>query len=187
MRARQEDAIVLIDEAYFPYHGETVIDLTKKFENLIVTRTFSKAFGLASLRLGFAVAQPDLIRPLKVFKPMYETNGFAILFGCELLDHPLWVEENVKKTIEGREYLVKQMKGIGLYTYPSFANFVNIRVGHDHVGSLVKYMRNNGILIKPGPDHPALRDCIRISTGPVPKMKKVEKHIKFYFKSISRL
>jgi histidinol-phosphate aminotransferase len=179
-KARRESAIVLIDEAYFPFYPETMIKFTKTLDNLIVTRTFSKAYGLASLRLGYAAAHPDLIRNLRIFRPMYETNGFAVLFACEVLDHPRWIEKNVRDTNAGRDYLARQMEKIGLYSYPSYANFINIRVGHNNVGPLVRYMQEKGILIKAGSDHPALRDCIRITTGPVSKMKIVENLIKKY-------
>ena len=122
------DIIVLIDEAYYPFYPETVVDLIQKYPDLIVTRTFSKAFGLASLRLGYAVADPRLIRSLSSFRPIYETHSFAVALGCAVLENPGFVKQNVKQTLEGRHYLENEMKRLGFFPYPSYSNFVNIRV-----------------------------------------------------------
>ena len=81
-RCCARDVLVLIDEAYYPFYPHTVIDLTEKYPNLIVTRTFSKAFGLAALRLGYLVANSEIIRYLKTFRPIYETHGLAVALGC---------------------------------------------------------------------------------------------------------
>lgn len=172
-RCFAQNVLILIDEAYFPFYPHTVIDLVSTYPNLIVTRTFSKAFGLASLRLGYLAADPQIIRYLKIFRPIYETHGLAVALGCAVLDNPDFVERNVQETIEGREYLIDQMKRLGFSPYPSYSNFVNIRIDYKLRDPLVAYLKSKGILIKAGADHPSLRSCIRITAGPKQKMQQV--------------
>jgi histidinol-phosphate aminotransferase len=171
------DIIVLIDEAYYPFYPQTVIDLISEYPNLIVTRTFSKAFGLAALRLGYVVAHPAMIRHLNIFRPIYETHSLAVGLGCAVLESPEFVSQNVKKTLDGRQYLEKEMKRLGFPAYPSQSNFVNFKVGIENRDPLVNYLKTKNILIKPGAGHPTLKSCIRITAGPKEKMTKVIKAI----------
>ena len=179
-KALKHDCIVLIDEAYYPFYPKTVVDLVRKYHNLIVTRTFSKAFGLAALRLGFAVAQPTLIANLTKFRPIYEPNGIAADIGCIVLDHKNVIEEKVREIVQGRDYLINETRRLGFRPYASHTNFVNIDVGKKHVGHLVTFFEKKGILIKAGANHPALLQCIRITAGPVDMMKRVVMYLKEY-------
>jgi len=171
------DVLVLIDEAYYPFYPHTVIDLISKYPNLIVTRTFSKAFGLAALRLGYLVADPRVIRYLKIFRPIYETHGLAVSLGCAVLQNPDFVEMNVQDTLNGRQYLIEQMTSLGFSPYPSYSNFVNIKVNKTIRDPLIAYLNQKGILIKAGVVHPALESCIRITVGPKSKMEAVVREI----------
>jgi histidinol-phosphate aminotransferase len=175
--AEESGVLVLIDEAYYPYYPETMVQGVKSHTNLIVTRTFSKAFGLASLRVGYAAGDPEIISNMKKFRPIYETNGLGVTFASYLLDHPKIIDENIKRVNEGRDYLCRAMAQMGLFTYPSYANFVNIRVGASSVMPLRQFLEEEGILVKGGYEHPALRDCIRITLGGVPEMKRVVEKI----------
>jgi histidinol-phosphate aminotransferase len=181
--AEREKVLVLIDEAYYPYYPHSIIHLVKKYPNLIVTRSFSKAYGLAALRLGYAVAQPTTIQWLKVFRPMYEANGFGVLFANALLDNKYIVDNNVKMVTESRDYFIREIERVGLKTYESNANFVNIIVGQEHVTPIVKFFKNNKILIKPGIDHVALRECIRITIGSISQMAQVIAILEKYYRS----
>jgi len=182
--AEKKSVLVLIDEAYYPYYPKSSIPLVKKYRNLIVTRSFSKAFGLASLRIGFAVAQPETLQWLKVFRPMYETNGFSVLFANAMLDNMHIVENNVKEVTEGRNYLVHEMERRGFKTFESQTNFVNINVGKHLVDPLIRNLEQNGILIKPGADHPALHQCVRITVGSVDQMKLLISYIEDYLAGV---
>jgi len=182
-KANKIGAAVLVDEAYYYYYKTTAADFIKDFDNLIVTRTFSKAFGMASIRLGFALAQSNTIDYLRKFRPMYEVNAFAILFGSAVLENMDLMERSVLKANEGKEYLTKEMKKLGLKTFKSYANFVLIEVGEKNSDPLARYMYERGILIKGGYPHIALKKCIRISLGDVPQMKCVVDSINKYFKN----
>jgi len=178
--AEDEGALVLIDEAYYPYYPQTAVELMDQYRNLIVTRTFSKAFCLASLRLGYAVSNPSTIRHLNSFRPIYETNSIAALFGCAILDNLDVVEDKVRKVIEGRDYIVREMEKFGLTTYPSNTNFVHIHVGEIHVVPLSDYLKERGILVKSGFSHETLKECIRISVGPIDTMRTFVAHLENY-------
>jgi histidinol-phosphate aminotransferase len=175
--ANDRGIVVIIDEAYYPFTDITAIGLVDEFSNLIITRTFSKAFGLASIRLGFIVAHPDMIGWLRKFKPMYEVAGFAVLFGCEMLKNFHYVEKIVDKTNEGKKFFESEMERIGLKTYPSFANFVHVEIGEKNVPNLVEEMRSCGVLIKGGANHITLKKCVRIGVAPKKEMRKIVKII----------
>jgi histidinol-phosphate aminotransferase len=178
--ANERGIVVIIDEAYYPFTDITAISLVNEFSNLIITRTFSKAFGLASIRLGFIIAHPDMIEWLRKFKPMYEVTGFAILFGCEMLKNVQFIKKMVAKTNEGKEFFQNEMKRIGLKTYPSYANFVHVEIGEKNVPKLVEEMRSHGVLIKGGVNHITLKKCVRIGVAPKKEMKKIVKIIEMF-------
>lgn len=178
--AEKSDALVLIDEAYYPFYPQTVIDLVDRYQNLMVTRTFSKAFGLASARLGYVVADPEVIQYLKTFRPIYETNGLTVALGCAVLNNKSVVTKNVESVVAGREYFVNELKRMGFFVFESYSNFVNIRVGTQNVHPLVEYLRQKGVLIKAGADHSALSDCIRITAAPKDQMEFIIRCIKDY-------
>jgi histidinol-phosphate aminotransferase len=182
--AKKKGAVVLVDEAYYPFHNETVIDLTSKYKNLIVTRTFSKAFRLASVRLGIAVAHPDTTEVLRKFRPMYDVNSFAVLFGSAILDNLDMMQQFVDAVEEGKIFIVKEAQKRGLKTLQTHANFILIVVGEEKVRDLVGYMAQSGILISGGFSHPALKKCIRISLGPIKQMKTFVDKLDEYFEGV---
>jgi len=171
-KAGDSEASVLVDEAYFPFHPETAIDLIDEYPNLMVTRTFSKAFGLASIRLGFTAAQPETIKNLTKFRPMYEVNSFAVLLGTELLKHPELMEKKLREVEEGKKYIEAEMKHRGYKTHQTHTNFIHIEVGEEKVKPLMEHMQEAGILVRTCPTHETLKRCIRITLGPVPLMAK---------------
>lgn len=183
----ERDILVLVDEAYFPFYPHTVIDLTTEYPNVILTRTFSKAFGLAALRLGYLVSNPEIVRFLKIFRPIYETHGIAVSLGCAVLKNHEYIEKNVRDTVQGRDYLIRQMERLGFSPYPSYSNFVNIRIDESLRDPLIAYLMGKGILIKAGADHPALRSCIRITAGPEHKMKIVVSAIEKFLTTLGRI
>lgn len=180
-RAAEVGAAVLMDEAYYPFYGETAIGMIDDHTNLIVTRTFSKAMRLASMRLGFAAAHPDTLKLLRAFKPMYEVNGFAVLFGCAILRRIELMDEFVKEVRDGRAYVEESMEKVGLKTYDGHANFILVEVGAENVRPIMERMEKAGILIGGGFDHETLRKCIRISLGPPEHMKTVVDELAGYF------
>lgn len=168
---RDLQSVVMIDEAYGLYWHETAISLISQYPNLVVTRSFSKAVGLAAVRLGLAAGHPEIISTLHTFRPMYETNAFAVRAAQIVLDHSTLIQENVKKTLEGRDFLEVELKKMGIPFYKSNANFMNIRVGSPEKSvSIVKRLFDKKILIAGGFKDENLKDCIRVSIGSVEQM-----------------
>ena len=166
------DIIILIDEAYYPYYPHSAFPLILDFPNLIITRTFSKAFGLASCRLGFAVGQPEIIGYLYKVRPMYETNAFAAKFGELILDNYGIVEKNVEEVNRAKEYLEKELSDSGIPFFKSYANFMLIDVSSfEKAVQIRQEMKNRKILIAGGFKTAPLEKCIRVSIGNIEQMK----------------
>lgn len=180
-KAKKYDSIVLIDEAYYPYHSETCLDLLNKYDNLIITRTFSKAYGLASMRIGYAVSNEKIIKELTSFKPIYEATGISALFALKLLDNEDIIQKRVSEVSKGREYVRSEMNKLGLKTYISYANFLHIGVGEKNTKQIADYLLRKNILIKSGFSHPTLRNCIRVSIGSTEKMMSFVKAMQKYY------
>lgn len=185
-KAQHAGVPILIDEAYHPFCPETVLPHIGDYDHLAVTRTFSKAFGIASLRLGFMAAHETLIDVMMKARPMYEINGVAAHFGCYLLDHMDVVEAYVREVEQGKQYLIGQMEDLGFEPYPTHANFMLIPIPdaelRDGIGS---YLHAQGILMTSSLV-PPLEACIRISLGPKRQMAVVATHIREFMEGRSR-
>lgn len=176
--ALKADAVVLIDEAYYYFSSVTAFPLLDKYENLIITRTFSKAMGLASVRLGFMVSSEKIIGWLLRWRPMYEINSFAQHCGCFILDNWKQVERYVHDVLDAREWFIREIRKIGLEAFPSDANFVLVKYPVEEIEKTRKYFFKNGILIKGGGCDFPLSTTLRFSLGVRSQMKKCLKLLK---------
>lgn len=157
------DNIVVVDEAYLEFSGqESIIPLIDKYDNLIVIRTLSKAFGLAGFRLGYGVACEDLIDALSLTKLSYNLNSVTQLMGLVAMKHRDEVlAHNVPPTIENREYLEEKLNAFPAVTaYPSATNFILVKVPDGP--ALIKALKEADICVRfySAKD---LENCIRIS------------------------
>lgn len=162
-------AAVLIDEAYFEFHGETLIDQTffdqtRQIENLFVARTFSKAYGLAGLRIGILAGgarQMEMVR--RVASP-YNVNAVALAVLPEALQDQEYVGRYVTQVIVNRDRLQRELGNLGLHYWPSHANFVLVRVGAAHA-QFVQALRDRGILVRDRNTDPGCEGCVRLTLG----------------------
>jgi len=178
-KCREFDALVLVDEAYHWFYEKTFINDIEKFDNLIVTRTFSKACGLASLRLGFAVADAAVIKNLYKMKPVYEVNGIAVVLGKYIVENEDIIFDYVRKVEAGRHYLYGAMQELGFKPFETYSNFMVARcVNPENIKKIVAECEKNGIIIKGSYPGTPLEDCIRITLGPVEYMKMAVESIK---------
>ncbi len=156
-KAEDSGALFLIDEAYYEYYGETALDLIGESKHLLITRTFSKALGLASVRLGFAVGCADIIGNLFKTRPMYEINAFATAFGSYLVDHPELVSGHVSSIRDARAWLKGEVKRLGLTLRPGFANFALIDVGSpERSAKICALLAKEKIIVKGGFREPCM-------------------------------
>ena len=171
-KAEDNDALFMVDEAYHEYYGETVLDLLGESKHLLVTRTFSKAIGLASARLGYVVGCADVIDNLFKTRPMYEVNSFAVVLGSYLVDRPELVSEHVSAVRDGRDYLSDEVEKLGLTLQSGFTNFVLIDVGNpERSTKICMLLAKEKIIIKGGFREPCMRPYIRVGLGSVSQMK----------------
>ena len=123
---KQNNTIVLIDEAYHPFSNITAINLLKDFDNLLVARTFSKAWGLAGLRLGYISSSREIIKFLNKIRPMYEVSTFSINFATRMMDYKQEMYNSVKRLKEGKIFFASEMKKLGFNVINCEGNFIHI-------------------------------------------------------------
>lgn len=158
--------IVVVDEAYVEFADYSVAPLITKYENLIVIRTFSKAFGLAGLRLGYCIANAEIIRALSEnVRLPYPINTVSLKVGAKVLENIEVVKEAVKKTRREREKLVKALNDIdGVIAFKSKTNFVLFRTEKPS-DKIYSSLLEKGILIKKIGTILSFQNCLRTTVG----------------------
>ncbi|MBO4251646.1 MAG: histidinol-phosphate transaminase [Clostridia bacterium] len=172
--ANNPDNIVVIDEAYVDFGAESCVGLIDKYDNLIVTQTFSKSRSLAGARVGVAIASAALIGDLKTVK--YSTNPYNLsrtsaAAGIGALLDEEYFNDNCEKIIEAREFFVKKLVGLGFSVLPSKANFVFAKYKDICGEKLYSELKNRGVLVRFF-NKPRLKDFIRITIGTKSDMEK---------------
>ncbi|MGD0470153.1 MAG: histidinol-phosphate transaminase [Terriglobales bacterium] len=161
-------AAVLVDEAYFEFHGETLIDHTRQIENLFVARTFSKAYGLAGLRIGILAGDTRQMAMVRRVASPYNVNAAALAVLPEALQDQEYVARYVAQVLSSRERLQQELGNLGMHYWPSRANFVLVRVGSAHA-EFVQALRNRGILVRDRHSDrhsdPRCEGCVRLTVG----------------------
>lgn len=163
--------LLLIDEAYHPFYSWSAIDLTKSSKNIIVARTFAKAWGAAGLRVGYAVANPETISYLHKMRPMYEVSSFAVEFVAKAISHVAEMEASVKRIMEGKAYFVESLRSKGFPVIDTHANFVHVAF-LDQSGSIRKALEGK-VLYRHSFDQICLAGYSRFTVAPIPIMEKV--------------
>ncbi len=166
------NVITLIDEAYFPFYGKTTVKWVDKFDNLIVIRSFSKAFGLAGFRVGYAVSNPAIINLLQAQKPMCEVSTFGVIAAGVALEYDNQVTKSVRRIYAAKKYFVNELKNLGFKVIPGNANFINVDFGR-HTAMIMDKLRKNNIIIHEPPENNLLGEFQRISIATKDIMESV--------------
>ena len=157
------DGIVIVDEAYFEFSGLTAAGLLPGYENLIILRTFSKALGLAGLRVGYMLASPAVISCFERVRPPFNVNTFAQAAAVEVLEDMGKVTERVEIIKGERKRLTALLKGLrGLQCFESWSNFILFRSGS--TGKIYERLQEAGIYVR-NFSNPVLKDCLRVTIG----------------------
>jgi histidinol-phosphate aminotransferase len=165
-QAAEVGALCAVDEAYYPYHTETILPSVVNANNLIVTRTLSKYPGVAGLRVGYAAGTPSLMKGLTAVRGGSEVSGVSLALGCYLLDHPEIAEEFREAVEAGRKLLLDAARPLGFEVLPCVTNFQLLRApAWADAGDVAIAVRRRGFLVKAGFNHPCMRQCIRISVN----------------------
>jgi histidinol-phosphate aminotransferase len=157
-------AAVLVDEAYFHFFGETVIDLVGRAPNVIVARTFSKAYGLAGLRLGVLAAAEEQMRWIRRAVSPYTVNSVALVCLTAALDDEEYLRWYVDEVLASRPAFEATLARLGVPYWPSRANFVLVNIGPRH-RAFVGAMRSRGVLVRDRSADPGCDGCVRITLG----------------------
>ena len=157
------NCLVVIDEAYFEFYGQTLVDKIDAYNNLIILRTCSKAAGMAAIRLGFLITNKELLFELKSVKPPFNVNSISQSFGEVILKNDNIIKLNSDKIVEQREILIKQLSEFKeLKLFKSKANFVLIKLKKSV--DLNKKLLEKGIKIRSFGGG-KLTNCMRITVG----------------------
>ncbi len=172
------DGLVVIDEAYVDFADDDCMDLPKRYENAIVMRTFSKSFSLAGLRVGVAVARPEIVREFLKTKDSYNVNAFSQAAAVAAMGDYAHMEANVAKVRATRIRLIEGLQELGFTTPESQANFVLAqRNGTPDAKMLFEQMRDQGIYVRYF-DARRLENALRISVGTDEEIEKLLKALR---------
>ncbi len=158
-------AVLLLDEAYYPFYEETMLDRIRDFDNLIITRTFSKAAGLAGMRVGFTISNEEISRLIFAVKPMYEVTTLSSLLAEYVLDNYERVFDYAREARQGKDFLAGIFAKKGYAVYRGFANFLHVDFG-DKKDKIIAFLDKNNVLFKHAFDHPALKRFSCFTIGP---------------------
>jgi histidinol-phosphate aminotransferase len=167
--AAAPQAIVFVDEAYFHFFGETTMPDVGRVKNLVVGRTFSKAYGLANLRLGLLAGCVEVMRYVRKAASPYNVNGIALACLPVALEDQAYLDWYVAQVHAGRTRVMAALEELGVRSFPSEANFVLFEIGARHKEFVAK-MRERGILLRDRSSDPGCDGYVRITIG-------VEEHV----------
>ena len=158
--------IVVLDEAYIDFSGEiSLVSELKNYSNLVILQTFSKAWGLAGIRLGMAFASPEIISLLNKIKYPYNVNSLTQQKAIEMTDNEFTKNDWVNEILKGREYLMNEMNKIPAVrkVYPSDANFLLVRVNDTR--NVFNYLTENEVIVRDRSKMNLCDGCLRFTIG----------------------
>lgn len=167
--------LVVVDEAYYDFYGKTALPLRHKYPNLVVTRTFSKAHGLAAMRMGCLFASGETAAHLRKAHSPYNVNGLAIVAALAALKDRAYIARYAREVTTARRYFETELRRLKIDYIPSSANFVLVRFA-DKVAAVKNGLRDRGILVRdrsyeaPG--------WVRVTVGPLAQMRRVVRELK---------
>ncbi len=164
--------LLVVDEAYIDFYGGSAIDLIKEFDNIIITRSFSKSYSLAGLRVGLAIAGEEIIKGLFKLKDSYNVDTLALAGASAALLDSKSFNYNLGMLRSNKEYLEERLSGIGFEIVPSKANFIFTRHPDISPADLYIKLKEQNILVRHF-EGPIQSDYVRISIGTMMDIKKV--------------
>jgi histidinol-phosphate aminotransferase len=162
--AAAPQAVVLLDEAYIHFGGESLLNEIGHIPNLVIARTFSKAFGLAFLRIGLLAGPAELIGYVRKVSSPYNVNGVALAVLPAAIEDQAYLDWYVQQVLAGRERMAAALQSLGVEFFPSHANFLLMKIGPRHK-QLVQSMRERGILLRDRSADPGCAGYVRITIG----------------------
>ncbi|MEO0293277.1 MAG: histidinol-phosphate transaminase [candidate division WOR-3 bacterium] len=163
--AKNINGVLVLDEAYFEFSKETAVPLLNKYENLVIIRTLSKAFGLAGLRIGYLLSNETLASQIQKAKLPFSLGIFSQVAGEVLLKNKEYKEEVVKKIIKERENIFSKLQDLpGIEPIPSYTNFILFKTKFLSGKELFEELYKKGVLLRYF-DNPRLKNTLRVTIG----------------------
>lgn len=166
------NAALLVDEAYFDFHGETLLREWRTRPNVFVARTFSKAYGLAGLRIGVLCGNREQLNAVRRVASPYNVNSVALACLAEALADEAYVQRYVEEVRAGRTHLQAVLDNLAIPYWPSSANFVLMRLGELN-SAFIRGMRDRGILVRDRSRDYGCQGCVRITLGSTEQTEKL--------------
>jgi histidinol-phosphate aminotransferase len=164
-------ALVFVDEAYHDFLGENFLEEARQYPNVLIGRTFSKAFGLAGMRVGVMIATPEILSPIRRCMPLFNLNVVAVAALRAAIADPSFRSWYVAQSNESKELIYAACERAGLKYWKSAANFVLID-GGAHVRQIVDGMIARGVFVRDRTKDPSTPTCFRVTTGVVEHTRK---------------
>ncbi len=166
IKSMPQNILVVLDEAYTEYlppqHASQSMAWLKEFPNLVISRTFSKAYGLAGLRVGFGVAHPDLIAMMNRVRQPFNVNSLALAAAEAALNDDEFVQRSYALNQAGMAQLLAGFSALGLHHIPSFGNFVSVKVGN--AASVYQKLLRAGVIVRPVASY-GMPEYLRVTIG----------------------
>lgn len=175
-----QDVIVIVDEAYVDFGGESAISLLDKYENLLVVQTFSKSRSMAGIRIGYAMGNPELIKAMNDVKfsiNSYTMNHGSLKTGVEAVRDKKYFEECLDKIISTRQYTKDELEKLGFTCTDSKTNFLFVTHDKYSAKDLFEYLKSNDIFVRYF-NSPRIDNYLRITIGTDDEMKALIKALK---------
>jgi len=179
------NGIVVIDEAYADFADTNAVELLARYDNAVITRTFSKSYALAGIRLGYALASSAVVEILDSVKDSYNVNRLTQAAGLAAIRDQDYLKALVKKSQHTRDLYVREFETLGWFVYPTQANFIFAEpknaageTGPEVAESLFEFFKANKILVRYFPGHALTESFLRISVGDDDQMLTVSETIK---------
>ncbi len=180
--AAHPESVVIIDEAYVDFGGETALPLVNKYKNLLVVRTFSKSRAMAGMRIGYAVGNSALIDAMNNIKfsiNSYTMNYTAIACGIASIEDDAYFKETVQKVIDIREWTIARLRELGFTVLPSSANLIFITHKSVPARDIFAYLKSKNVYVRYF-DKPIIDNYLRVSMGTHEQMERVIELLKAY-------
>lgn len=171
-KAQKNDVLVLLDEAYYQYSGAEYSELIGKYDNLIIIRTFSKAYGMGGLRLGYAVSNEGIIKNLLKASSPYSVNTVAMAAASAAIGDEYYVKWYVNEVKKAKKIIYEELSKLKIKTFPTAANFL-IAKFPKRAKEVEEGLKERGILVRDRSAYPLLNDCLRIGIGTVKQTKQL--------------
>ncbi|MBS6646420.1 MAG: histidinol-phosphate transaminase [Clostridiaceae bacterium] len=183
--SHNQDVIVIVDEAYIDFGGQSALELLDEFQNLLVVQTFSKSRSMAGMRIGFAIGHPDLIKALNDVKYSYNSytmNLPSLVLGTEAVKDDVYFRQTLKKVTDTRERAKIRLKELGFSFPDSYSNFIFAAHETCPAGELFEALKKEQIYVRYF-NKPRLDNYLRISIGTDEEMERLYQFLEEYLKN----